>query len=119
MPASFDFAGRVFAPGLRFDVYTPAVMDEMRSWGNTLSVVGRLKPGVTLKQAQAESDTVFAGIAEERSKSGAYGRIKVDFSPTLTGLKEHVVAAAAVNDCAVFGSGNGDVDCMREPLRPY
>ncbi len=89
MPASFDF-GAVFAPGLRFDVYTPAVMDEMRSWGNTLSVVGRLKPGVSLKQAQAESDTVFAGIAEERSKSGAYGGMKVDFSPTLTGLKEHV-----------------------------
>ncbi len=89
MPASFDF-GAVFAPGLRFDVYTPAVMDEMRGWGNTLSVVGRLKPGVTLKQAQAESDTVFAGIAEERYKSGAYGGMKVDFSPTLTGLKEHV-----------------------------
>jgi predicted permease len=89
MPASFDF-GAVFAPGLRFDVYTPAVMDEMRSWGNTLSVVGRLKPGVTLKQAQAESDTVFAEITEERFKSGAYGGIKVDFSPTLTGLKEHV-----------------------------
>jgi len=89
MPASFDF-GAVFAPGLRFDVYTPAVMDEMRGWGNTLSVVGRLKPGVTLKQAQAESDTVFAGITEERYKSGAYGGIKVDFSPTLTGLKEHV-----------------------------
>jgi predicted permease len=43
-----------------------------------------------LKQAQAESDTVFAGITEERFKSGAYGGIKVDFSPTLTGLKEHV-----------------------------
>jgi len=89
MPASYDF-GAVFAPGLRFDVYTPAVMDEMRGWGNTLSVVGRLKPGVTLKQAQAESDTVFAGIAEDRYKSGAYGGMKVDFSPTLTGLKEHV-----------------------------
>jgi predicted permease len=89
MPASFDF-GAVFAPGLRFDVYTPAVMDEMRSWGNTLSVVGRLKPGVTLKQAQAESDTLFAGITEERYKSGAYGEMRVDFSPTLTGLKEHV-----------------------------
>ena len=89
MPASFDF-GAVFAPGLRIDVYTPAVMDEMRSWGNTLLVVGRLKPGMTLKQAQAESDALFAGITEERYKSGAYGGIKVDFSPTLTGLKEHV-----------------------------
>jgi len=89
MPASFDF-GAVFAPGLRFDVFTPAVMDEMRSWGNTLSVLGRLKPGVTVAQAQAESDTIFVGINDARYKSGAYGGLKIDFSPTLTGLKEHV-----------------------------
>ena len=42
MPASFDF-GAVFAPGLRFDVYTPAVMDEMRGWagGRLLSMILR------------------------------------------------------------------------------
>ena len=46
LPASFDF-GSVFIPGQQFDVFVPAVMDEMRTWGNTLSVVGRLQPGVT------------------------------------------------------------------------
>ena len=83
MPASFDF-GAVFAPGLKFDIYTPAVMDTMRDWGNTLSVVGRLKPGVTLGQAQAESDLIFKGI------KAAHPEVPFDFSPTLTGLKEQV-----------------------------
>ena len=83
MPASFDF-GAVFAPGLKFDVFTPAVMDGMRDWGNTLSMVGRLKPGVTLPQAQAESDLIFKGI------KAAHPEFPFDFSPTLTGLKEQV-----------------------------
>jgi predicted permease len=83
MPASFDF-GSVFAPGMSFDVFMPAVMDAMRNWGNTLSMVGRLKPGVTAAQAQAESDTVFAAI------KAAHPGTPFDFSPTLVGLKDHV-----------------------------
>ena len=58
LPASFDF-GSVFSPGLTIDVYVPAVMDEMRTWGNTLAVVGRLKPGATVAQAQAEAEVLF------------------------------------------------------------
>jgi predicted permease len=87
MPAGFDF-GSVFAPGMDFDVFTPAVMDEMRSWGNTLSVVGRLKPGVTIAQAQADSDLVFKQINHARTL-GPNDPV-YDFSPTLTQLKEHV-----------------------------
>ena len=39
LPASFDF-GSVFAPGMKVDVFVPAVMDFWRTWGNTLAVVG-------------------------------------------------------------------------------
>ena len=54
LPASFDF-GAVFAPGLKMDVFVPAILDgDMRRWGHMLSLVGRLKPGVTAAQAQAE-----------------------------------------------------------------
>jgi predicted permease len=53
LPQSFDFAS-VFSPGLRVDFFIPAYMDEIRNWGNTVAIVGRLKPGVTLAQAQAE-----------------------------------------------------------------
>ncbi len=83
MPASFDF-GAVFSPGLRVDLYVPAVMDQLRNWGNTLAVVGRLKPGVPVAQAQAESDILFPQL-----KAGHQDWWE-DYSSTITGLKEFV-----------------------------
>jgi predicted permease len=54
MPASFDF-GSVFAPGRRIDLYVPLPLTpEVNRIGNALSMVGRLKPGVTLEAARAE-----------------------------------------------------------------
>jgi predicted permease len=53
LPQSFDFAS-VFSPGLRVDFFTPAYMDMIRTWGNTVAIVARLKPGVTLARAQSE-----------------------------------------------------------------
>ncbi|MGA3227994.1 MAG: ABC transporter permease, partial [Acidobacteriaceae bacterium] len=50
LPATFDF-GAVFAPGKKVDLFVPAVMDFWSTWGNTLAVVGRLKPGVSAIQA--------------------------------------------------------------------
>ena len=58
LPTSFDF-GSVFAPGVRMDVFVPAIMEEMQNWGNTLCIIGRLKPGVSVAQAQAEADLLF------------------------------------------------------------
>jgi predicted permease len=53
LPQSFDFA-TVFSPGLRVDFLIPAYMDMIRTWGNTVSILARLKPGIPLSQAQAE-----------------------------------------------------------------
>jgi len=55
LPQSFDFAS-VFSPGLRADFFIPAYMDTIRNWGNTVAIFARLKPGVSLAQAQAEVD---------------------------------------------------------------
>jgi predicted permease len=57
LPDSFDF-GSAFWPGAKVDLFTPAILDDMRDWGNILALVGRLKPGVTIAQAQADSNTV-------------------------------------------------------------
>ena len=53
LPASFDF-GAVFSPGAKVDLFVPLILDDERSWGNIVTMIGRLKPGVSLAQAQAE-----------------------------------------------------------------
>ena len=83
LPASFDF-GSVFAPGQRFDIFLPGVMDEMRDWGNTLAIVGRMKPGVSVAQAQAEADVLFPRLLREHPEWWG------DYASKVTGLSEHV-----------------------------
>jgi predicted permease len=54
LPESFDFAS-VFAPGSHFDLYFPFPLSaETNRWGNTMAIVGRLKPGVSIAAAHAE-----------------------------------------------------------------
>jgi len=83
LPASFDF-GAVFAPGKKVDLFVPAVMDFWKTWGNTLGVVGRLKAGVTVAQAQEEADRLFPNLKLQH-KDWFY-----DYASDLTALKEHV-----------------------------
>ena len=52
LPNSFDF-GAVFSPGAKIDAFTPLdLYGPPRNWGNIITFIGRLKPGVTLAQAQ-------------------------------------------------------------------
>jgi len=83
LPASFDFGG-VFAPGMKVDVFVPAVMDFWRTWGNTLAIVGRLKPGVSVAQAQDEADRVFPNLKM------IHPDWYEDYASDLTTLKDHV-----------------------------
>jgi predicted permease len=54
LPASFDFAS-VFAPGTSIDAFIPwPLNDKNKPQGNTMPIVGRLKPGATVRGAQAE-----------------------------------------------------------------
>ena len=54
LPASFDF-GSVFIPGTPVDIVVPwPLTDKAKPAGNTMRIVGRLKPGVTVQGAQAE-----------------------------------------------------------------
>jgi len=83
LPASFDF-GSVFAPGLKVDIYVPGVMDILRNEGNTLALVGRLKPGMTVAQAQAEVDVLMPQLR------AAHKDWYEDYATAMTGLKDHV-----------------------------
>ena len=83
LPASFDF-GSVFSPGMQTDFFVPAYMDFWRTWGNTLAVVGRLKPGITLATAQAESDILFPQL------KAAHQDWWEDYKSTLFGLQDRV-----------------------------
>jgi len=98
LPASFDF-GTIFAPGSRIDIFEPfALSPETNRWGNTLAIVGRLKPGATLGKAQAEATILGKQFMQLHPREN-------DFDPKLSGLAEHVSGrlrpALLVLACAV------------------
>ena len=85
LPDTFDF-GSVFSPGAKVDLFAPYIMDDFREDGNDLALVGRLKPGVTLGQAQSEADQLFPQLYFEH-KHPEFGK---HYTGRLTGLKEYV-----------------------------
>jgi predicted permease len=72
LPESFDFAS-VFAPGSRFDLYFPFPLSpETNRWGNTMAMIGRLKPGVSATAAQAETRLIAAQITREHPERNTF-----------------------------------------------
>ena len=73
LPASFDFS-TLFTPGSRVDMLVPfPLTQETDRWGNTLAVIGRLKPNVTVQQAQAEFDVINDQIRTAHPDRFAFG----------------------------------------------
>ena len=85
LPETFDF-GSVFSPGSKVELYSPAVLEDMEDWGNTLTFVGRLKPGVTIAHAQAEANLLFPKFIFS-FKHPEWGG---NYTGQLTDLKEYV-----------------------------
>jgi predicted permease len=77
LPASFDFAS-VFAPGSHFDLYFPFPLSpETNRWGNTMAMIGRLKPGMTVDNARAEIRTLAGQITAENPQRNSFqGNVK-------------------------------------------
>lgn len=98
LPPSFDFAS-VFAPGARIDLFVPFPLGpETNRWGNTLSIVGRLKPGATIAGARAELSVLAPRLTAAHPNWN-------EFVPRLVSLREHVSgrlqSALFVLACAV------------------
>lgn len=85
LPATFDF-GAVFAPGSKVDLFTPAILDQIRDWGNTVTMIGRLKPDVPIGRAQAEAYIIAPQLYFNPKYSESKGFYKLNLTP----LAEHV-----------------------------
>ena len=84
LPSTFDF-GSVFAPGTRIDLFIPFPLTEGNDrQGNTLALIGRLRPGATIAGATAELAVLSPQITAAHPERNA-------FTPHLSALRTHVV----------------------------
>ena len=83
LPASFDFSS-IFAPGSHIDLFAPFPLTaETNRWGNTMAIVARLKPGVSVASAQAEIRILAARITQAHPERNS-------FEGHVTPLADHV-----------------------------
>jgi predicted permease len=83
LPATFDFAS-TFTPASHVDFLTPfPISDETDRWGNTLAIIGRLRPGITLASAQADLDRINEQLRRNDPNRWGLGAV-------VTGLREHI-----------------------------
>src|SRR5579863_890707 len=87
LPTSFDF-GAVFSPGAKVDLFTPLDLNESRDWGNIVTLLGRLKPGVTVAQALDDAKRVAPNMYFNVKYPETLGRYKGDLIPVP--LKDYV-----------------------------
>ena len=87
LPKTFDF-GAVFAPGTKVDALTPlSLYGQPRDWGNIITFIGRLKPGVTVSQATQDAAQVAPTMCWNNKYPKSCGSYK---APIPTPLKEYV-----------------------------
>jgi putative ABC transport system permease protein len=85
LPESFDFA-TIFAPGSRFDLYFPFPLSpETNRWGNTMAMIGRLKPGETSGHAQAEVTALAPQMRRDHPERNSFEGIVKPLSTHVSG----------------------------------
>ena len=80
LPESFDY-GAVFSPGAKVDLFAPMSLDKERMWGNIVTLVGRLKPGVSVAQAVDDANRVAPDMYFNVKYPQSRGRYKGDLVP--------------------------------------
>jgi predicted permease len=88
LPSSFDF-GAVFSPGAKVDAITPLnLYGPPRDWGNIITFIGRLKPGVTLAQAREDAAAAAPHMCWNNKVAQTCGNYKAAVVPVP--LKDYV-----------------------------
>jgi len=83
LPASFDF-GSVFAPATSIDIFVPwPLIDKTKPMGNTMKVIGRLRPGGKVLGAQAELTMLGNQLESQHPERNS-------IVPRLVPLEQHV-----------------------------
>jgi predicted permease len=90
LPAGFDF-GAVFSPGGKADLFEPLILEDARTMGSIVTMLGRLKPGATLAQAQAEGTAVEHHLCWRNDIAASCGFYSMgDYPMRLRTLKDYV-----------------------------
>jgi putative ABC transport system permease protein len=86
LPPTFDFAS-IFSPGNEIELITPfPLTTETAAYGNTLFGIGRLRPGVSVQQAQAELTVISRRLQESTLKGvGGFGAVVRPLGDALRG----------------------------------
>jgi predicted permease len=95
LPKSFDF-GAVFSPGAKVDAITPLdLYGPPRQWGNIITMIGRMKPGVSIGQAQQDAtatvphmcwrNTIPQSCGSYAQKNGEGGVVPVPLKDYVSG----------------------------------
>jgi len=83
LPEAFDFTS-IFTPNTTVDFLLPwPISDATDNWGNTTTMVARLRPGVTIDAAQSDLEAVIAGLAEADPE-------RWGLAATVSGLQERI-----------------------------
>ena len=71
LPPTFDF-GAVFSPGAKVDALTPLnLYGPPRDYGNIITLIGRLKPGVTMGQAVPDAAAAATHMCWNNKQPGS------------------------------------------------
>jgi predicted permease len=93
LPPTFDF-GAVFAPGTKVDAITPLnLYGPPRDWGNIITMIGRLKPGISLAQAREDAIRVAPSMCWNNrypGSCGSYAKHGVEDGVIPVSLKDYV-----------------------------
>jgi len=98
LPVSFDFPS-VFAPGTPIDIFIPwPVNDKTKPAGNTMTILGRLKPGATVQGAQSELTMLGKQLESQHPERNSVAPRLVSLAQRVSG---GVTPALFVLACAV------------------